>query len=283
MTATLSALQIRHADLAALEAQIREIERQVAERERALLRVVDAVGKSERHLAGRLTSLAQRCQAIQAKGGGVDTRLLQEQLSAAQLTPLEVEPLRREALSVRHDAASAAAAVNARLEQVLTQHAGLLAALGRHVDNLDQTIGEVEMQPDAPVPPPEPIPQPVPAEEALSGEERRRHERVPIQAAVSYESDHNFYTGFSMDLSDSGLFLATIDLLPRGTPIDLCVQLPNGQVIKTGGKVRWIREWNDATPMTYPGMGIEFSSLDPQAQQAVREFTQFRDALFFAE
>ena len=102
-----------------------------------------------------------------------------------------------------------------------------------------------------------------------------------MQAAVTFESESNFYTGFSTNLSEGGLFLATDNIQPRGTVIDLTVSLPNGLRVAVKGEVRWIREYNENTPDLMPGMGMQFIGLNPAIAQKMQAFLNERDPIFY--
>jgi uncharacterized protein (TIGR02266 family) len=141
----------------------------------------------------------------------------------------------------------------------------------------------------APVPPPPPARAVVPSAAAVMAEApaakkpQRASARVKMQAAVDFNSDDNFYAGFSANISDGGLFVATVNLLPLGTEVDLSFTLPSGQRIEAKGKVSWVREVNDKIPDSFPGMGVQFIGLAPAAHAAIGQFLAQRDPLFYAD
>ncbi|HLL55877.1 MAG TPA: TIGR02266 family protein, partial [Myxococcaceae bacterium] len=110
-----------------------------------------------------------------------------------------------------------------------------------------------------------------------------RQSRVRMQASVDMESESNFFQGFSTNLSEGGLFVATVQMLPRGTPVDLHFTLPGGKRIDAKGVVRWTREVNDRTPDIFPGVGVQFTDLPTEAAAAIRSFVSEREPLFFAD
>lgn len=128
---------------------------------------------------------------------------------------------------------------------------------------------------------------PRPAAEVLAGRGpspvQRQSPRVRMQAAVDFSSDNNFFNGFSANISDGGLFVATVDLQPLGTEVDLSFSLPSGQRIDAKGVVRWVREVNDQLPDAFPGIGIQFKHLAPEAEAAIHHFLAEREPLFYAE
>jgi uncharacterized protein (TIGR02266 family) len=114
------------------------------------------------------------------------------------------------------------------------------------------------------------------------GRSARLDRRVPMQAAIDLASQHNFFSGFSANLSDGGVFVATVNLLPLGTQVDLKFTLPGGELIESHGVVRWVREVNDGDPEQFPGMGVQFVSLSKAAEESIHRFVQEREPLFFA-
>ena len=112
---------------------------------------------------------------------------------------------------------------------------------------------------------------------------KRQNPRVKMQAAVDFHSHNNFFNGFSANISDGGLFIATVNLVPLGTEVDLAFSLPSGDRIEAHGVVRWVRDVNDTLPDAFPGIGVQFSGLNPEAQDAIHQFLAHRDPLFFSD
>ena len=105
-----------------------------------------------------------------------------------------------------------------------------------------------------------------------------------MQAEVTLGSESNFYTGFSGDLSEGGIFVATYEkLLPPGTAVEVALALPNRSPIKVMGRVRWVRETTDHSPGIFPGMGIQFDGMHPEALSAIKSFLQRREPMFWDE
>jgi uncharacterized protein (TIGR02266 family) len=104
-----------------------------------------------------------------------------------------------------------------------------------------------------------------------------------MQVSVDLQSDNNFFNGFSSNLSDGGLFVATVNLLPIGTETDVTFSLPSGHKVIARGVVRWVREVNDNLPDSFPGLGIQFTNLDDGAQGAIASFLAEREPLFYTD
>jgi uncharacterized protein (TIGR02266 family) len=107
--------------------------------------------------------------------------------------------------------------------------------------------------------------------------------RVAMQTQVDLASDSNFFTGFSTNISEGGLFVATVNVLPTGTPVDVSFTLPAGRRLTVKGEVRWTREINDRTPDVFPGVGVRFTELDPAVVSQIKAFVQQREPLFFPD
>jgi uncharacterized protein (TIGR02266 family) len=107
--------------------------------------------------------------------------------------------------------------------------------------------------------------------------------RVAMQTQVDLSSDSNFFTGFSTNISEGGLFVATVNVLPAGTPVDVTFTLPAGRRLTVKGEVRWTREVNDRTPDVFPGVGVRFTDVDPAVVGQIKSFVQQREPLFFPD
>ena len=111
----------------------------------------------------------------------------------------------------------------------------------------------------------------------------RNGNRIPIQTQVDLSSDSNVFTGFSTNLSEGGVFVATLNLLPVGTPVELTISLPGKTRITVKGEVRWTREIDDRVPDVFPGVGVRFLELGPEASDALRRFVAEREPLFYPD
>lgn len=106
---------------------------------------------------------------------------------------------------------------------------------------------------------------------------------VRLQAAIDLRSDSNFFTGFSSDIHEGGVFVATVEPVARGTPVDLDVLLPGGRPLRVSGVVRWRREVSDRNPDLMPGVGVKFSELPPEAVSTISDFVVRREPLFYPD
>jgi uncharacterized protein (TIGR02266 family) len=109
---------------------------------------------------------------------------------------------------------------------------------------------------------------------------RRTDSRFCVDLDVTVGSDHNFYAGFAENLSAGGVFIATHNLKPVGSQIELSINLPDGVQMRALGEVRWIRVFNE-TSDTPPGMGVKFMDVSDEAVASINSFLARRDPLFF--
>jgi uncharacterized protein (TIGR02266 family) len=111
----------------------------------------------------------------------------------------------------------------------------------------------------------------------------RASERFDLEVSVDLESDSNFYTGLTQNISAGGLFIATNAIRRIGDRITLKFSLPGQpEPLSVETEVRWIRE-NSALNRVdgATGMGVRFVNLSPQAAQAIQQFIESRDSLYY--
>lgn len=116
--------------------------------------------------------------------------------------------------------------------------------------------------------------------DAKSPAARRQLPRIRIDAKIDLHSESNFFAGFSENISDGGVFVATDQQVPIGTEVDLAFTLPDGVEIRGRGAVRWVR---DASPDAAPGLGVQFVNLSGAAHDAVQNFVRLRSPLFLPD
>jgi uncharacterized protein (TIGR02266 family) len=129
-------------------------------------------------------------------------------------------------------------------------------------------------------------PQAAPSERRSTPEadpsERRSSPRVDLDVAITLESDHNFYTGLTQDISTGGLFVATHHLRRVGERITVSFTLPGrNEPIAMETEVRWIRSFPGAGADVPVGMGLRFVNLSSEAKFAIASFLRHRDSLFY--
>ena len=122
--------------------------------------------------------------------------------------------------------------------------------------------------------------------------ERRAETRYAINLSVTLVGDHNFYVGFSENLSEGGIFVRTQQVLPIGTRLEVTLTLPTcSTAVRAVGIVRWVRlpdavreehnNYGSGDPSSKPGMGLQFEALDPATADAITRFAKYREPEFF--
>ena len=112
--------------------------------------------------------------------------------------------------------------------------------------------------------------------------ERRKSYRIDAKVRVHSRSETNFFTGYTADLSEGGVFFATRELLPVGTVVSFDLVLDQRETLQLTGMVRWVRDTNMALGHTPPGMGIQFLGMSPDIEERIKRYIEVRrEALFF--
>lgn len=114
--------------------------------------------------------------------------------------------------------------------------------------------------------------------------EPRSAPRATVYAAVDLFSEHNFWSGLTMNMSDGGLFVATYHSMPVGTKLLLHMSLPfEDAPIVTIAEVRWTRGYSGQDDVP-PGLGLQFVDTDASALAKIRRFVAtVREPLFYDE
>lgn len=114
-----------------------------------------------------------------------------------------------------------------------------------------------------------------------TGNNRRQFKRVTLKTSVDLQSSTNFYSGLSNDISEGGLFVATYNLLPGGTEMEIIFSLPDkGQPIRALARVMWIREHLPDSD-GHPGMGLEFVELREEDRRRIVNFVTLRATMLY--
>lgn len=103
--------------------------------------------------------------------------------------------------------------------------------------------------------------------------------REQLEANVGATTESNFFVGFSGDIGEGGVFVATYQTLPLRAPVEVLVTLPGGYSHKILGHVRFVRDPMDMD--SEPGIGVGFESLGQEAKDLILRFIRKRPPLFF--
>jgi len=105
--------------------------------------------------------------------------------------------------------------------------------------------------------------------------------QMSLDEQLRADGDTQFYSGFSENIDEGGIFVATFDQKPINSKILVTFTLPSGKTITAKGIVRWVRDFNPSTPDSAPGMGIRFTQLHPDDAKAISGYLKQRAPLFY--
>ena len=104
-------------------------------------------------------------------------------------------------------------------------------------------------------------------DEPESDAEKRRSARTPLVVRVDYTTVDSFFSEFTANINEGGLFIESESPPPAGTAVVLNFKLPGEEEpIRVHGRVVWITSRGGPES---PGMGIEFESLDRAARARI--------------
>ena len=108
--------------------------------------------------------------------------------------------------------------------------------------------------------------------------------RASVYVDIDVYSDHVFWTGLSMNMSEGGVFVATHHEVPVGTLLALQMVLPSeDEPLETLAEVRWTRAYTGQEDVP-PGLGLAFVDIDEASLEKIRRFVStVREPLFFEE
>ena len=109
--------------------------------------------------------------------------------------------------------------------------------------------------------------------------ERRAAPRVLVDLDVDYRSEDTYLFASSRDISETGIFVRTIEPLPPGTQLNLRFRPSDpdpmsgsDEVLELEGEVIWVNPYRpDALANLDPGMGVRFVPLRTAVRQRLLE------------
>jgi uncharacterized protein (TIGR02266 family) len=261
-----------------VEASLSQAEAEMAGLEVRLAEAVARTEGSRVELAQRLALLRERARrSRQEHEGHEDVTAVAEQLEAVALPSLEGAEAREEALRAREHALELRRAALRAGEDGLRRYQERARQAAQTLEVAEDRLATAVRAAKARARAGRLTPPPTPRE---GRPPLPRKARVAMQAAIDLRSDSNFFTGFSTNLSAGGVFVATVQQVPRGTPVDLTFTLPGGgPPVRVPGVVRWSREVNDRSPGLVPGLGVQFTELPAEVAQAITGFIETREPL----
>ncbi len=118
----------------------------------------------------------------------------------------------------------------------------------------------------------------------MTDAEARNHQRLAFEVKVDIVSDHNFYAGLSLNISEGGIFVATHVSYPVGTRLEIRLLLP-GEEVPTSimTEVRWVRPHSDAKDDAGAGLGLSFVDVPEIVLAKISGFAQSREPLYYED
>ena len=102
--------------------------------------------------------------------------------------------------------------------------------------------------------------------------DRRRSSREELKIPVDYSAVDAFFSEFTTNVNEGGMFIATETPSALGTEVRLEFRLPGlGRPINVAGRVAWVSDGKGDSPV---GMGIEFHELDAQVRSTINDLVR---------
>jgi uncharacterized protein (TIGR02266 family) len=108
--------------------------------------------------------------------------------------------------------------------------------------------------------------------------QRRNFQRFQVDLELTLQSESTIWIGQAENVSDGGVFVATKELKPIGTEVEMTIKLPGNMLpVWALGVVCWIRETSGRADAPL-GMGIQFRLIADEALRRIRDFVRERQA-----
>lgn len=102
---------------------------------------------------------------------------------------------------------------------------------------------------------------------------------VTADVILSATSESTLWLGFSQDIAEGGIFVATYGAHALGAPMVLELQLPDRE-LSVRGVVHWIRPATAGDDLP-AGVGVRLTDLSPEAAKLLRTFAAQRTPIFY--
>jgi uncharacterized protein (TIGR02266 family) len=134
-----------------------------------------------------------------------------------------------------------------------------------------------------PIAPPQPLVAPPIVARDASSAEGRTHKRLPFEIHLDIVSEHNFYAGLTLNVSEGGLFVATHVRHPVGTQLEIRLVFPgDDEPTSLMTEVRWVRLLGEAGDSS-PGMGLRFVDVSRPVLEKIGRFAKHREPLYYED
>ncbi|HEX5750867.1 MAG TPA: TIGR02266 family protein [Archangium sp.] len=275
-------------ELASQEAKLGEqLTRAATEAETLSRRLMELRQQVERLMAERPGDEHVRGAGTRLESASVHTGITEEAREQALASRSEALEARRRAVEDSQRTLNSLQQLNVRAQQELAEaEAGLKRSAEAAARAQREREAAERAQRAREAPPARAAARPAKAQgntTQLDPHPQGARSRPRMVAAIDQRSDSNFFTGFTTNITEGGIFVATVQSVPRGTTVDLDVLLPGTRSMTVTGVVRWTREVNDKTPELMPGLGVKFSYLPPEVSEVISDFVATREPMFFPD
>jgi len=108
--------------------------------------------------------------------------------------------------------------------------------------------------------------------------QRRNNQRFQVDLELTLQSESTIWMGHLENVSDGGVFVASKELKPIGTEVEITIKLPGTLLpIWAVGVVCWIRDTSGKTDAPL-GMGIQFKLIADEALRRIRDYVRERQS-----
>jgi uncharacterized protein (TIGR02266 family) len=106
--------------------------------------------------------------------------------------------------------------------------------------------------------------------------------RTSVSVAIDVYSEHNFWSGVTMDVSEGGVFIATQRMIKTGTMVIVDMDIPGEEEpIVALAEVSWLRAFSRDSDAP-PGLGLQFVHVCEESLAKIRRFAEsYREPLLF--
>jgi uncharacterized protein (TIGR02266 family) len=105
-------------------------------------------------------------------------------------------------------------------------------------------------------------------------------EGKPLDVVLNTTSESNLYLGFSQDVAEGGIFVATYDPRPIGARVQLSLHLEGAEPVVLAGHVHWLRPQGSGDDMPV-GVGVRLGEISNEVAKALQSFAVRRTPLFY--
>lgn len=109
-----------------------------------------------------------------------------------------------------------------------------------------------------------------------------RPEAAPLSLEVLLHgaSDSNLYLGFSQDVAEGGVFVATYEERPLGATVELSLEIDGKEPVKVSGQVHWTRPQGAGDDMPV-GLGVRLLAVSQELGKTLQAFAARRTPIFY--